>query len=90
MRLRNYWLLFYPLSLSLSLSHPSSSTSFFHLQKELGDRLLPCFKSTSGIPFSDVNLLTGHAHAPEWGPDSFVSEVGTIQMEFREPHTTHR
>ena len=69
---------------SLSLSHPSSSTSFIHLQKELGDRLLPCFKSTSGIPFSDVNLLTGHAHAPEWGPDSFVSEVGTIQMEFRD------
>ena len=26
----------------------------------------------------------GHAYAPEWGPDSFVSEVGTIQMELRD------
>ena len=64
--------------------HFSLGFSLPHLQKELGDRLLPCFKSTSGIPFSDVNLLTGHAHAPEWGPDSSVSEVSTIQMEFRD------
>ena len=51
---------------------------------ELGDRLLPCFNSSSGIPFSDVNLLTGEAHAPEWSPDSTVSEVSTIQLEFRD------
>ena len=36
------------------------------------------------IPFSDVNLKTGHSHAPEWGPDSSVSEVSTIQLEFRD------
>ena len=36
------------------------------------------------ILFSDVNLFTDRAHAPEWGPDSSVSEVSTIQMEFRE------
>ena len=68
----------------LLLPPPPAHFSLPHLQKELGDRLLPCFKSTSGIPFSDVNLLTGHAHAPEWGPDSSVSEVSTIQMEFRD------
>ena len=70
----------------LSTAPPPTPAHFSlpHLQKELGDRLLPCFKSTSGIPFSDVNLLTGHAHAPEWGPDSSVSEVSTIQMEFRD------
>ena len=50
----------------------------------MGDRLLPCFRSESQIPFSDVNLYTGHAHAPEWGPDSSVSEVSTIQLEFRD------
>ena len=50
----------------------------------MGDRLLPCFSSESQIPFSDVNLYTGHAHAPEWGPDSSVSEVSTIQLEFRD------
>ena len=54
------------------------------VQEELGDRLLPCFNSESQIPFSDVNLYTGHAHAPEWGPDSSVSEVSTIQLEFRD------
>ena len=36
------------------------------------------------MPFADVNLRTGKAHAPRWGPDSSVSEVSTIQLEFRE------
>ena len=58
--------------------------STFLVQEEMGDRLLPCFNSESQIPFSDVNLYTGHAHAPEWGPDSSVSEVSTIQLEFRD------
>ena len=58
--------------------------SLSHSQKELGDRLLPCFKSPSKVPFSDVNLKSGHSHAPEWGPDSSVSEVSTIQLEFRD------
>jgi mannosyl-oligosaccharide alpha-1,2-mannosidase len=36
------------------------------------------------VPFSDVNLLTGNAHAPRWGPDSSTSEVTTVQLEFRD------
>lgn len=51
---------------------------------ELGDRLLPCFNSKSKVPYSDVNLLSGTAHAPRWGPDSSTSEVTTIQLEFRD------
>lgn len=58
--------------------------SYFLLQIDLGDRLLPCFRTKSKIPFSDVNLYTGQAHAPKWGPDSSVSEVSTIQLEFRD------
>ena len=54
------------------------------LQIELGDRLLPAFKSGSPVPYSDVNLKTGSAHAPRWGPDSSTSEVTTIQLEFRD------
>ena len=54
------------------------------LQVELADRLLPCFNSKSKVPYSDVNLLSGNAHAPRWGPDSSTSEVTTIQMEFRD------
>ena len=54
------------------------------MQIDLGDRLLPAFSSKSAVPFSDVNLKSGRAHAPGWGPDSSTSEVTTIQLEFRE------
>ena len=57
--------------------------AYFH-QKLLGDCLLPAFHSQSGIPFSDVNLKTGVAHPPRWGSDSSVSEVTTVQLEFRD------
>ncbi|KAL1421255.1 hypothetical protein MTO96_023231 [Rhipicephalus appendiculatus] len=40
---------------------------------ELGRRLLPGFRSASGVPYSDVNLASGVAHAPVWAPDSSVS-----------------
>lgn len=50
----------------------------------MGDLLLPAFNSGSGIPYSDVNLYTHHAHAPGWGPDSSVSEVATVQIEFKD------
>ncbi|XP_077535779.1 alpha-Mannosidase class I b [Haemaphysalis longicornis] len=50
---------------------------------ELGRRLLPGFRSASGVPYSDVNLASGVAHAPAWAPDSSVSEVASLQLEFR-------
>lgn len=53
-------------------------------QIDLGNRLLPCFDSPSGIPFSDINLSTMKAHSPKWSPDSSTSEVTTIQLEFRD------
>lgn len=54
-------------------------------QIDIGDRLLPALtKSPSPVPYSDVNLKTGQVHAPKWGPDSSVSEVTTIQLEFRD------
>lgn len=51
---------------------------------DLGNRLLPCFNSPSGIPYSDVNLASMNAHSPKWSPDSSTSEVTTIQLEFRD------
>lgn len=45
---------------------------------------MPGFRSSSGVPYSDVNLQTGHAHAPTWGQDSTVSEISTVQLEFRD------
>lgn len=53
-------------------------------QVDLGTRLLPCFNSDSGVPYSDVNLATRKAHSPKWSPDSSTSEVTTIQLEFRD------
>ncbi|PIK39707.1 putative endoplasmic reticulum mannosyl-oligosaccharide 1,2-alpha-mannosidase-like [Apostichopus japonicus] len=50
---------------------------------ELGDALLPAFIQ---IPryLRRLNLKTGKAQPPKWGPDSSVSEVTTIQLEFRD------
>lgn len=55
---------------------------FLHKQQDLGNRLMPAFKSGSAVPYSDVNLRDLTAHAPRWGPDSSTSEVTTIQLEF--------
>lgn len=50
----------------------------------MGDRLLPAFHTPTGIPYSDVNLQTGDAHSPSWTSQSAVSEVATIQLEFKD------
>lgn len=53
-------------------------------QEDLGNRLLPAFKTPSKVPYSDVNLGTGVARPPRWTSDSTVAEVTSIQLEFRE------
>ncbi|KAL4218786.1 Endoplasmic reticulum mannosyl-oligosaccharide 1 [Mactra antiquata] len=68
----------------LSSYHLTGDDLFKKKAIELGDRLLPCFNSPSRVPFSDVNLRTGNAHPPRWGPDSSTSEVTTIQLEFKD------
>lgn len=68
----------------LSAYHLSADEMFLDKAKDLGDRLMPAFKTPSGIPFSDTNLLTLKSHAPRWSPDSSTSEVTTIQLEFRD------
>ncbi|XP_050511939.1 endoplasmic reticulum mannosyl-oligosaccharide 1,2-alpha-mannosidase isoform X2 [Diabrotica virgifera virgifera] len=68
----------------LSIYHFSKDDMFLKKATELADRLLPCFDSESGIPYSDINLFTRKPHAPKWSPDSSTSEVTTIQLEFRD------
>lgn len=53
-------------------------------QEDLGNRLLPAFRTPSKVPYSDVNLGTGVARPPRWTSDSTVAEVTSIQLEFRE------
>lgn len=68
----------------LSIYHLTEDPLYLNKAIDLGDRLLPCFESDSGVPYSDVNLFTRKAHAPKWSPDSSTSEVTTIQLEFRD------
>ncbi|XP_014366340.2 endoplasmic reticulum mannosyl-oligosaccharide 1,2-alpha-mannosidase [Papilio machaon] len=64
--------------------HFSQDEMFLDKAKDLGDRLMSAFSSPSGIPYSDVNLGTRTAHAPEWSHYSTTAEVTTVQLEFRE------
>lgn len=67
----------------LSIYHLTKDTMYLDKARDLGDRLLPGFRSNSGVPYSDVNLQSGFSHAPSWAPDSTVSEVASVQLEFR-------
>lgn len=51
---------------------------------EIGTRLLPAFRTASGVPYTTINLATGIAHNPGWsGGASILAEAGTVQIEFR-------
>lgn len=68
----------------LSAYHLSGEKIFLTKATELGRRLMPCFDTPSGIPYSDINLSTMKAHSPKWSPDSSTSEATTLQLEFRD------
>ena len=60
----------------------SQKQVFLDRAVEMADHLLPAFGTKSGIPFSDVNLRTGAAHAPAGSRDASTSEATTLQLEF--------
>lgn len=72
----------------------SGDAIFLEKAKQLADKLLPAFNTPSGVPRASVVLATGSAAAPGWtGGASILSELGTLQVEFRylsaatgEPH----
>ena len=51
---------------------------FLALARDLGNRLLPAFGSTTGMPYRFVNLRTGAVS----GPVSNPAEIGTLTLEF--------
>jgi ER degradation enhancer, mannosidase alpha-like 2 len=51
---------------------------FLDLAKDLGKRLLPAFKSPTGMPYRYVNLVTGKTRDPMSNP----AEIGTYLLEF--------
>ena len=52
--------------------------------EELGIGLSAAFDSPSAVPYSDVNLQLRKGKAPAWTADSSLSEVTTVQLEFRD------
>ncbi len=48
------------------------------LARDLGDRLLPAFRSPTGMPYVNVNLKTGAVR----GTVSNPAEIGTLLLEF--------
>lgn len=68
----------------LSAYHLSGDKIFAERAADLGERLIAGFGTASAVPFSDVNLMSRMARQPPWGGDSSLSEVATIQLEFRD------
>ncbi|XP_066920509.1 endoplasmic reticulum mannosyl-oligosaccharide 1,2-alpha-mannosidase-like [Clytia hemisphaerica] len=68
----------------LSIYHLSADPMYLNKASDLGERLMGAFKSSSSIPYSDVNLKDKAGRPPAWGPDSSLAEVATIQLEFND------
>jgi len=68
----------------LTAFHLTGDNMFKVKATDIGDRLIGAFASPSPIPYSDVNMKTKAAKQPGWGGESSLSEVTSIQLEFRE------
>ncbi|CAM9228299.1 unnamed protein product, partial [Scytosiphon promiscuus] len=64
----------------LSAFELSRDRIFLERAKELANRMMPAFGTSTGIPFKMVNLSTGKTGG---GSTSVLSELGTLQLEFR-------
>jgi mannosidase alpha-like ER degradation enhancer 2 len=62
----------------LSAYQMDGDPCFLRLATDLGDRLLPAFRSPTGMPFRYVNLRTGETRDPVSNP----AEIGTLMLEF--------
>lgn len=51
---------------------------FLVLAEDIGNRLMPCFNSKTGMPYRYVNLMTGKTRDSINNP----AEIGTLMMEF--------
>uniref|UniRef100_A0AC35GN67 Alpha-1,2-Mannosidase n=1 Tax=Panagrolaimus sp. PS1159 TaxID=55785 RepID=A0AC35GN67_9BILA len=68
----------------LSTYHLSGDKLFLTKAEDIGSRLIGALNAPSPIPFSDVNLQTRKGKQPSWGGESSLSEVSSIQLEFRD------
>eukprot|EP00756_Hemistasia_phaeocysticola_P005263 Hpha_TRINITY_DN13247_c1_g1::TRINITY_DN13247_c1_g1_i1::g.154806::m.154806/K01230/MAN1; mannosyl-oligosaccharide alpha-1,2-mannosidase len=57
---------------------------FLNKARDIADRLLFAYNTSSGIPHAQVNLRTHYHSNPHWtGGSSVLSEFGTVQLELR-------
>lgn len=67
------------------LSAYSLSKRKVYLEKaeELANRLLPAFKTPTGLPAAQISLGTGRSAVSWTGSNAVLAEFGTLQLEFR-------
>jgi hypothetical protein len=68
----------------LSAYHLKGDDVFLTKAYDCANRTMSAFNSPSQIPFSDVNLARREAKSPFWTSDSSISEVTTLQLEFKD------
>lgn len=61
----------------------SQDQVFLQRARELADKLMPAFNTPSGIPQGMVNFRTGDASGGWSGSNAILSELGSLQLEFR-------
>ncbi|CAO2189197.1 unnamed protein product [Urochloa humidicola] len=67
----------------LSAYDLSDDKIFLEKAREITDRLLPAWDTSSGIPYNRINLAQGQASNPGWnGGNSILADSGTEQLEF--------
>ncbi|XP_019426934.1 PREDICTED: mannosyl-oligosaccharide 1,2-alpha-mannosidase MNS1-like [Lupinus angustifolius] len=67
----------------LSAYDLSGDKVFLDKARDIADRLLPAWNTSTGIPYNIINLSHGDAHNPGWtGGDSILADSGTEQLEF--------
>ncbi|KAL4308311.1 hypothetical protein GQ457_01G024580 [Hibiscus cannabinus] len=67
----------------LSAYDLSGDRVFLEKARDIADRLLPAWDTTTGIPYNVINLAHRNAHNPGWaGGQSILADSGTEQLEF--------
>lgn len=68
----------------LSAFHLTGESIFLNKSADIGSRLLGALNSPTLIPYSDVNLMNKKGIQSNFNGPSTLSEVATIQLEFRD------
>ena len=67
----------------LSAYEFSQDKIFLNKANELGEMLLPAFSTSSGIATGQIDLHSGHTTNGWTGHSAILSELGSLQLEFR-------